>query len=68
MKLVQAGISRKEALRIATEEWGAVDAVALPEGREDFMMYVEEKIGIARNATHLKNAGGFIIKAIRENC
>ena len=47
---------------------GTVDAVALPEGREDFTMYVEEKIGIARNTTNLKNTGGFIVKAIRENC
>jgi len=67
MKLVQAGVSRKEALRITTQEWSAVDPGALPEDREDFTVYVEEKIGIARNATSLKNAGGFIVKAIREN-
>ena len=67
MKLVQAGVSRKEAHRIANQEWGAVDAAALPERTEDFTVYVEEKIGIARNATHVRNAGGFIVKAIREN-
>ena len=67
MKLVQAGVSRKEALRIANQEWDAVDAAAIPEDREDFTVYVEEKIGLARNATSVKNAGGFIVKAIREN-
>ncbi|RKU14146.1 initiator RepB protein [Candidatus Poribacteria bacterium] len=67
LKLVQAGVSRKEALRIANQEWDAVDAAALPEDRKDFTVYVEEKIGLARNATSVKNAGGFIVKAIREN-
>ena len=67
IKLVQAGVSRKEALRIANQEWDAVDAAAIPEDREDFTVYVEEKIGLARNATSVKNAGGFIVKAIREN-
>lgn len=47
-KLVQAGVSRKEALRIANQEWDAVDAAAIPENRKDFTVYVEEKIGLAR--------------------
>ena len=67
IKLVQAGVSRKEALRIANQEWDVVDAAALPEDREDFAVYVEEKIGLARHATSVKNAGGFIVKAIQEN-
>ena len=67
MKLVQVGVSRKEALRIANREWDAVDAAARPEDREDFAGYVEEKIGLAQHATDVKNAGGFIVKAIREN-
>ena len=67
MKLVQAGVSRKEALRIASQEWDAVDAAEMPEDRKNFAVYVEEKIGLARNATSVKNAGGFIVKAIREN-
>ena len=67
IKLVQAGVSRKEALRIANQEWDAVDAAAMPEDRENFAVYVEEKIGLARNAASVKNAGGFIVKAIREN-
>ena len=66
-KLVQAGVSRKEAVRIANQEWGAVDPVALPEGRTDFAVYVEEKIRLAQHATDVKNAGGFIVKAIQEN-
>ena len=32
-----------------------------------FAVYVEEKIGLARHATSVKNAGGFIVKAIQEN-
>ena len=67
IKLVQAGVSRKEALRIANQAWDAVDAAALPEDRDDFAVYVEEKIGLAQQATDVKNAGGFIVKAIREN-
>jgi len=67
VKLVQAGVAQKEALRIANQEWDVVDIVALPEDREDFAVYVEEKIALARHATGVKNAGGFIVKAIQEN-
>ena len=67
IKLVQAGVSRKEALRITNQEWDVVDAAALPEDRKDFAVYVEDKIGLARHATSVKNAGGFIVKAIQEN-
>ena len=67
VKLVQAGVSQKEALQIANEEWDGVDAAAVLEGTEDFAVYVEEKIGLARHATNVRNAGGFIVKAIREN-
>jgi len=71
VKLVQAGVSQKEALRIAAEEWEFVYAAALPEDipedRGDFDVYVDEKIGLARYATSLRNAGGFIVQAIREN-
>ena len=44
-----------------------MNAAALPEDREDFAVYVEEKIGFAQHATSVKNPGGFILKAIREN-
>ena len=57
IKLVQAGVSRKEALRIANQEWDAVDAAALPEDRDDFAVYVEEKIGLAQHATSVKKFG-----------
>ena len=67
VKLVQAGVSQKEALRIANQEWDVVDAAAQPEDTEDFAVYVEEKIGLARHATSVKNTGGFIVKAIQEN-
>ena len=66
IKLVQAGISRKEAVRIVNQEWNAVDPDALPEGI-DFAVYVKEKIGLAQYTTNVKNAGGFILKAIKEN-
>ena len=66
-ELVEAGVSRKEALRIANEEWDAVDPDARPEDSNDFAGYVEEKIGLAQHATEVKNAGGFILKAIAEN-
>ena len=67
IKLIQAGVSRKEALRIANQEWDVVDAAARPDDKENFAVYVEEKIGLARHATSVKNAGGFIVKAIQEN-
>ena len=67
IKLVEAGVSRKEALRIANQEWGVVDPEVLPEDIIDFAAYVEEKIGLAQHATDVKNAGGFIRKAIHEN-
>ena len=67
VKLIQAGVSRKEALRIAHQEWDVVDADAQPEYKGIFAVYVEEKIGLAQYATSVKNAGGFIVKAIQEN-
>ncbi len=67
VKLVQAGVSQKEALRIANQEWDSVDIEALPADLDDFAMYVEEKIGLARHASNVQNAGGFIVKAIQEN-
>ena len=67
IKLVQAGVSRKEAFRIANQEWDAVDPALLPENRDDFVVYVEGKIGLAQHATDVKNMGGFIVKAIQEN-
>ena len=67
IKLIQAGVSKKEAQRIANQEWDVVAAAAQPEDKADFAVYVAEKIGLARYATNIKNTGGFIIKAIQEN-
>ena len=65
--LVQAGVARREALKIADQEWDAVDADVETEGYRDFQAFVEEKIGLAQQAANVKNVGGFIVEAIREN-
>lgn len=65
--LVQAGVARTEALKIANQAWNSLDTKTVPEGYSDFDTYVEEKIGLAKAATGVKNIGGYIIKAIREN-
>ena len=64
--LVQAGVARREALKIANEEWKAVAADVQLEAYPDFAAYVEEKIGLAQQAG-VKNRAGFIVQAIREN-
>ncbi len=65
--LVQAGIARREALKIAKQEWKVVDTDVPLKDYQDFESYVEEKIGLAKQATGVKNHPGFIIQAIREN-
>ena len=65
--LVQVGVARREALRIANQEWKAVAADVPADAYLDFAAYVEEKIGLAKQATGVKNRPGFIVKAIREN-
>ena len=65
--LVQAGVARKEALKITNQGWNGVDADVTQEDYRDFQGYVEEKIGLAQQAANVKNMGGFIVKAIREN-
>ncbi len=65
--LVQAGVARREAQKIADQEWEAVDADVSMADYRDFEAYVQEKIGLAKQATGVKNLGGFIIQAIREN-
>ena len=64
--LVQAGVARREALKIANQEWKAVDT-DVSESYRDFQAYVKEKIGLAKQATGVKNRPGFIVNAIREN-
>ena len=65
--LVQAGVTRREALKIANKEWKAVDTDLNREDYQDFQAYVAEKIGLAKQAMDVKNLAGFIVKAIREN-
>lgn len=67
VKLIQAGVSHKEARRIATQQWDAVDKNAHPIYTDDFDEYVEEKIGLSLFKTDLRNAGGFIVSAICDN-
>ena len=65
--MVQAGVARREALKIANQAWEAVDVDVPVDGYRDFEAYVKEKIGLAKQATGVKNIGGFIVKAVREN-
>ena len=69
LELVQAEIDRKVALQIADQEWDFVNPQKLPPPGTypDFLGYVTEKIEISRHAAEVKNRGGFIIEAIREN-
>lgn len=67
IKLVKAGVSRTEAIRIAEQQWKVVYLDGRPDEEEDFEAYVEEKIGMARQTRDIKNAGGFIVRAIQEN-
>ena len=65
--LVQAGVSRREALKITNQGWDGVVVDVPQENYRDFQAYVQEKIGLAQQAMDVKNIGGFIVKAIREN-
>ena len=65
--LVQAGVARREAVKIGNQEWDAVDAEVVMEDYRDFAMYVAEKIALSQQAANVQNVGGFIVQAIREN-
>ena len=69
VELVQAEIDRKVALEIADRDWDFVNPEKLPEPGTycDFLTYIAEKIEISLHAAEVKNRGGFIIEAIREN-
>ena len=69
VELVQAEIDRKVALQIANAEWDFVNAPKLPPAGTypDFLAYIAEKIEISVHAAEVKNRGGFIVEAIREN-
>lgn len=69
IELVQAHIDRKVALQIADKAWDFVNPQKLPPPGtySDFLEYVAEKVEISLNAADVKNRGGFIVEAIREN-
>ena len=69
VELVQAKIDRNMALQIADQAWDFINPQKLPPPGTypDFAVYVAEKIEISMQAAEVKNRGGFIIEAIREN-
>ena len=69
VELVQAEIDRKVALQIAAAEWDFVnpDKVPSPRSYSDFLEYVAEKLEMSLDAMGVKNRGGYIVEAIREN-
>ena len=69
IELVQAEIDRNMAMKIADQAWDFVNPEKLPEPGtyRDFAAYVAEKIEVSLHAAEIKNRGGFIIEAIREN-
>ena len=69
LELVQAAIDRNVALKIADLAWNFVTPQKLPTPGTypDFMAYIAEKIEMSLHATDVRNRGGFIVEAIREN-
>lgn len=69
IELIQAEIDRKVALEISDQEWDFVNPQKLPPASTypDFMAYIAEKVEMSLHASDVKNRGGFIIEAIREN-
>ena len=67
--LVQAGVDRKVALKIADQQWACVNPEKLspPGTYPDFAAYVSEKIEMSLSAPNVANRAGYIIEAIREN-
>ena len=70
IELIQAQVDRKVALKIAAAQWDCVTAEKLspPGTYPDFLAYIAEKIEMSLHAVgNLKNRGGYIVEAIREN-
>ena len=67
--LIQAGVDRKVAEKVADQQWGVVTPEKLPPPGTypDFAEYVGEKIEMSLHAAAVKNRPGFILEAIREN-
>ena len=69
LELIQAHVDRKVALQIAKKAWAFVTPEKLPpaDTYPDFLAYVSEKIEMSFSASGVKNQGGYVIEAIREN-
>ena len=69
VELVQVGIDRKMALKIAGVEWDFITPLKLPVpgSYADFIEYVSEKLEMSVDAASVKNRAGYIVEAIREN-
>ena len=69
IELIQAEIDRNVAQKIADQEWDCVAPEKLPPPGTypDFPAYIAEKIEISRHAAEVKNRGGFLVDAIRDN-
>ena len=69
IELVQADVDRKVALKIADQQWDFImpEKLPAPGTYPDFAEYVAEKIEMSLHAASIKNRGGFIVEAIREN-
>ena len=69
IELLQAGIDRKIALKIASAEWDFIRPEKLPPPGTypDFLTYIAEKIEMSLAAASVKNRAGYIVEAIREN-
>ena len=69
VELVQTGIDRKMALKIADQEWEFVtpENLPVPGSYADFLSYISEKVEMSVDAEGVKNHAGYIVEAIREN-
>ena len=69
VELVQAGIDRKMAIKIADADWEFVrpEKLPVPGSYADFLAYIAEKIEMSVDAEGVKNRAGYIVEAIREN-
>ena len=69
VELIQADIDRKVAQKIAEQAWDFVNPEKIPpsDTYPDFLAYIAEKIEMSLHRAEVKNRGGFIVEAVREN-